>query len=354
MTTQNHSSGRFAIGARGFIRLWAGLLVSVAVGGYAQSSSLGIKMIPVTIQVPELQLNAPPGSTNAVEMSTNLSAWQDLTTLVFTNSNLTWVDLFPRSGAYYRLRRVFAGGNQPPFPAPRANLVWIAPGQFVMGSPDTDPDALSEEQPQTTVTLTKGFFIGKYEVTQGEYLAVVGSNPSGFTGDTNLPVDSVSWTAATNFCRLLTQQENLAGRLPAGYRYRLPTEAEWEYAARAGSTNRFSWGNDYPFAVLSNYAWYAANSGGSTQPVGQKLPNAWGLYDTSGNVCEWCQDSFGFYPGGSVTDPTGPTLTATKLFRGGSHADDAVSCRPADRKSIVQSQALNIFGFRIVLAPTGP
>lgn len=353
MTTQNRSAGRFSIGAFDLTLLWTGLILVFALGGQAQNSSLGIRMVPVTITVPELQLNAPQGSTNAVEISTNLNAWQDLTTLVFTNASLTWVDLFPRSGAYYRLRRVFNGGNQPPFPAPRTNLVWIAPGQFVMGSPDTDPDALSEEQPQTTVTLTKGFFIGKFEVTQGEYLAVVGTNPSSFAGDTNLPVDSVSWTAATNFCRLLTQQENLGGRLPAGYAYRLPTEAEWEYAARAGSTNRFSWGNDYPYAVLTNYSWYAVNSGGTTQPVGQKLPNAWGLYDTAGNVCEWCQDSFGFYSGGTVTDPTGPAPTATKMFRGGSHGDDAVSCRPADRKSIAQSQALNIFGFRIVLAPVG-
>jgi len=330
------------------------VLLGFISSGWAQNSSLAIRMVPII--VPELRLTAPLGTTNALQMSTNLTAWGDIATLVFTTTNLTWIDQYPRGyDAYYRLRRIgSSGGNNPPFPPPLTNLVWIPPGQFVMGSPDTDPDFLAEEQPQTAVTLTKGFFIGKYEVTQGEYLSATGGNPSGFTGDTNLPVETVSWTQATNYGRLLNIQEDLAGRLPAGYAYRLPTEAEWEYAARAGSTNRFSWGDDLGYTVLGNYAWYSANSGSSTHPVGQKLPNVWGLYDTSGNVCEWCQNSFAFYPGGSVTDPPPSMSGASKVFRGGSHGDDNVSCRPADRKSIVQSTALNIFGLRVVLAQTAP
>jgi len=318
-------------------------------------------MVPVTLTLPQLQLTAPLGTTNALEVSTNLTAWQDITTLTFTNTNLLWVDLYPRGGAaYYRLRQIAgSGGNNPPFPPPMTNLVWIAPGQFVMGSPDNslDPDAASEEQPQTTVTLTKGFFIGMYELTQGEYLAVTSPNPSSFTGDLNLPVETVSWTQATNFCRLLNIRETLAGRLPSGYAYRLPTEAEWEYAARAGSTNRFNWGNDFGYSVLANYAWYSANAGGSTHLVGQKLPNAWGLYDVSGNVCEWCLNSFNTldsYPGGSVTDPVASVPGPAKVFRGGSHGDDNISCRPADRKSIPQGTAINIFGMRLVLAQATP
>ena len=313
-------------------------------------------MVPVTLTLPRLQLTAPLGTTNALEVSTNLTAWQPVTTLIFTSTNMIWVDLYPRgSGAYYRLRRVFeGGGNNPPFPPPLTNLVWIAPGQFVMGSPSSDPDFTSDEQPETTVTLTKGFFAGKFEVTQGEYLGVTGSNPSEFGGDPNLPVEKVTWQNATNYCRLLNIQENIAGRLPSGYAYRLPTEAEWEYAARAGSTNRFSWGNDYPYAVLQNYAWYSTNSADSTHLVGQKLPNAWGLYDTAGNVCEWVQDSAYFYPGGSVTDPIPSTAGSNKIFRGGSHADEAASCRPAYRNNIAQSLALNIFGLRVVLAQTTP
>jgi formylglycine-generating enzyme required for sulfatase activity len=357
MTTQNRSSGISTLGSPRLTLLAAALLLAAIGGAQAQHSSLGIRMIPVTITVPQLQLYAPPGTTNALEVSTNLTAWQDLTTLVFTSSNLTWVDLFPRGGAYYRLRRVFNGGNQPPFPPPLTNLVWIPPGQFVMGSPDAvaDPDAQPEEQPQTTVTLTKGFFIGKYEVTWGEYAAVTATSP---LGETNYPVDSVSWTAATNFCRLMTVAETLAGRLPAGYAYRLPTEAEWEYAARAGATNRFSWGNDFSYTVLSNYAWYTANSVG-TQPAGQKQANAWGLYDTSGNVCEWCLNGYGDstlpgHPGGSVIDPPAGAVGPYRVFRGGSYMDDGSSCRPAARKSITESSALPIFGFRVVLAATGP
>lgn len=363
MTTLNCSLGEFCNSLARYFRNWAftslilfGFISSVS----AQNSSLGIKMVPVTLTLPQLQLTAPLGTTNALEVSTNLIAWQDITTLTFASTNMLWVDLYPRGGAaYYRMRRVFINAsNAPPFPPPLTNLVWIPPGQFVMGSPDTDPDFLAEEQPQTTVTLTKGFFMGKYEVTQGEYVAVVGSNPSGFTGDANLPVEKISWPAATNYCRLLNIQEAGAGRLPAGYAYRLPTEAEWEYAARAGSTNRFSWGNDPGYVALANHAWYAANSGSSTHLVGQKLPNAWGLYDTSGNVCEWCLDSFVYYSGGVVTDPAPSMSGLVKVFRGGSYADDDISCRPADRKSIGQSGGapvvLDIFGLRVVLAKTGP
>lgn len=321
---------------------------------HAQNSSLGIQMVPVTLTLPRLQLTAPLGSTNALEVSTNLTAWQDITTLTFTSTNMLWLDLYPRGGAaYYRLRRVSGnGGNNPPFQPAYTNLVWIPPGQFIMGSPDNDPDFTSDEQPQTTVTLTKGFFIGKFEVTQGEYIAVTGTNPSEFGGDPNLPVEKVTWQNATNFCRLLNIQEAGASRLPAGYAYRLPTEAEWEYAARAGSTNRFNWGNDYPYAVLQNYAWFTTNSAGSTHLVGQKLPNAWGLFDTAGNVCEWVQNSANPYPGGNVTDPAPFMGSNIKVFRGGSHADEAASCRPGYRNAIPQTLSLNIFGLRVVLAQT--
>lgn len=333
------------------------LLLASAFLGRAQSSSLGIKMVPVTLNLPQLQLTAPLGTTNALEVSTNLVAWQDITTLTFTSTNMVWVDLYPRGGtAYYRLRRVTgSGGSGPPFPPPLTNLVWIPPGQFVMGSPGSDTNALGDELQQTTVTLTKGFFIGRYEVTQGEFLTLVPGHVVGFPGDTNHPVETVNWTQATNYCRLLNIQEAGAGRLPAGYAYRLPTEAEWEYAARAGSTNRFSWGNDFGFTALGNYAWFTVNSGGGTHPVGQKNPNAWGLYDTAGNVSEWCQDWYADpYPGGAVSNPQGPISGAAKVFRGGSHADDPESCRAAARNSINPATALNIFGLRVVLAQTAP
>jgi formylglycine-generating enzyme required for sulfatase activity len=354
MTTQKCSSGGVTFLLRNlcwFGTVW--LLLGLAPSSPAQSSSLGIRLVPVTLSVPELQLYAPLGSTNALEVSTNLTTWQELATLVFTTTNLTWTDVNLRGGGYYRLRRVFNGGDTPPFPAPLPNLVWIPPGQFTMGSPEDDPDADGDEAPQMTVTLTRGFFISKYEVTQGEYLGLVGSNPSSFGGDLTLPVDSVSWQNATNFCGLLNQQEAGAGRLPNGYTYRLPTEAEWEYAARGGASTRFNWGNDFTYTTLTNYAWYGENSEGSTHPVGQKLPNSRGLYDIAGNVCEWCLDAFAFYPGGEITDPL-PVAGANKVFRGGNYGDAAPSCRHADRRDIALTSVLDIFGFRVVLALTTP
>lgn len=306
-------------------------------------------MVPVTLVLPQLQLTAPQGSTNMLEVSTNLTTWQDVTMLVFTSTNLMWVDVYPRgSAAYYRLRAI-APGSLPPFPAPQTNLVWIPPGQFVTG--DQTPGN------ETVITLTKGFFIGKFEVTQGEYSATVGANPSSFPGEPNQPVETVSWQQATNYCRLLNQVESGGGRLPSGFAYRLPTEAEWEFAARAGASTRFSWGDDPNYTVLTNYAWLAANSASGTHVVGQKQPNAWGLYDTAGNVCEWCINSFNSvdtYPVGNFVDPVASAPGTTRVFRGGSYADAEDDCVPSGRRAITFNSALDIFGLRIVLAPTGP
>ncbi|MGA3283718.1 MAG: choice-of-anchor tandem repeat GloVer-containing protein [Verrucomicrobiota bacterium] len=239
-----------------------------------------------------------------------------------------------------------------PNPNP-ARLVWIPAGTFLMGSPATEQDRLPDEGPQTLVTLTRGFFIGRYEVTQGEYAAVTGVNPSAFAGDTNRPVERVSWNDATNFCLQLTAQESAAGRLPAGYAYRLPTEAEWEYACRAGTTTRFYYGDDPAYAQLANYAWYDANSGGTTHPAGQKLPNEWGLYDMSGNVWEWCSDWYGPYAGGAVTDPHGPASSSNgRVIRGGSWFFGGWSCRSAQRHYSSPTNQLDQVGFRIVLGAT--
>jgi eukaryotic-like serine/threonine-protein kinase len=172
-------------------------------------------------------------------------------------------------------------------------MVWIPPGTFLIGSPEDEVDRSENEGPQTQVTLTQGFWMGKHEVTQGEYLAVVGSNPSYFNGvqgetdygtDLNRPVESVSWDDAVAYCAALTARERAAGRAPMSYAYRLPTEAEWEYACRAGTTTRFSYGDDPGYTHLRDYAWYEGNSERQTHPVGQKLPNPWGLYDMHGNV----------------------------------------------------------------------
>ena len=150
--------------------------------------------------------------------------------------------------------------------------------------------------------------MGKYEVTQAQYQAVMGTNPSKFKGD-DLPVERVSWSDATNFCAKLTANEKAAGRLPEGYAYTLPTEAQWEYACRAGTTTALNSGKDLSdkeeCSEMDEVGWYNYNRGDSyTYPVGQKQPNAWGLYDMHGNVWEWCSDWFGDYSSPTVTDPT--------------------------------------------------
>jgi len=243
-----------------------------------QPAVLAVQMIPL------LTIYGWPGDTNRIETSTSLNTnavWIPLTNVVLSSSVQEWYDRISPPGMRGFYRTVLLGGNRAD---PGLRFVWLPPGQFVMGSPASEMDRESDEGPQTRVTLTWGFFIGRYPVTQGEYLSVIGSNPSSFTGDMNRPVEETSWNDATNYCAQLTAQELAAGRLPAGWAYRLPTEAEYEYASRAGSTNRFSYGDDPGYTNLANYAWYGANSGGTTHPVGGKLPNRWGLYDMSGNV----------------------------------------------------------------------
>lgn len=225
----------------------------------------------------------------------------------------------------------------PPTNAPVTNLVWIPSGTFNMSG--------------TLVYLSRGFWMGKYEVTQGEYLGVVSNNPSSFTGNLNLPVEMVNWSDAVNYCALLNAREQAAGRLPAGWAYRLPTEAEWEYACRAGTTTQFYYGDDPSYNLLRVFAWYNGNSGSTTHLVGQKAPNRWGLYDMMGNVFEWCQDWYDSLPVGNVTDPQGPVSGSYRVMRGGSWSSVASNCASANRSSGNPSLRYGYYGFRVVLAP---
>jgi len=217
------------------------------------------------------------------------------------------------------------------------DLMPIAPGTFQMGSASGGEFT---ERPVTRVTITKPYWLGKTEVTQAQWQALMQGNPSKFKGD-NLPVEMVNWNEAMDFCRKLTDRERAAGRLPAGYIYSLPTEAQWEYACRAGTTGDFA-GN------LDAMGWYQANSDETTHPVGQKQANAWGLHDMHGNVSEWCSDWSADYPGGNVTDPRGVS-DFLRVNRGGNWMGGADFIRSAVRGGNQPGYRDSYLGFRLAL-----
>jgi formylglycine-generating enzyme required for sulfatase activity len=293
----------------------------------------------------QFSITGPPGD-YTVYSSTNLATWSVMGSSRIPLGAIIITDTFSQFSPqkFYRAQQQ----TQP------ANMVFIAPDTFTLGSPNNEVGHQTDEGPQTSVMLTHGFWIGKYEVTQREYLAVTGENPSGFPGDLDRPVESVSFFAASNYCFQLTAQEQAVGRIPLFAHYRLPTEAEWECAARAGTTTRFYHGDDPDLTGLRNFAWFGAHNGITTHPVGQKEPNAWGLYDMEGNVWEWCQDWYGTYPGGAVTDPQGPATNpvGNKVIRGGAWEAFELDCRSARRGIEGASPFISdfIIGFRVVLA----
>lgn len=301
-----------------------------------------------------LNLTGATGTVYSIEYVTDLaqandtSAWRCLEFLQLPASPYLWVDKSaPATGQRFYRAVVFTAPT---------NMAFIPPGTFRMGSPTNEVDRDEQvEGPQTAVIISRGFWMGKHEVTQGEYLAVTGANPSHFTGDTNRPVERVTWYDATNYCALRTQQERAAGLIPTNGVYRLPTEAEWEYACRAWTSTRFSYGDDLSYTDLTNFAWYSGNSGASTHPVGQKLPNLWGLYDMHGNVWEWCQDPWlDSLPGGIAIDPLRVAGGRHRALRGGSWYLSARWCRTAYRMGLSPNIQLDDFGFRVVLAPDRP
>jgi formylglycine-generating enzyme required for sulfatase activity len=198
------------------------------------------------------------------------------------------------------------------------------------------------------VTLTHDYLLGKYEVTQGEYAALMGKNPSHFQGDTNRPIEKLSFFDAVAYCQELTRRERQAGHLPPDYEYRLPSEAEWEYACRAGSTNFFSFGDSSTNA--DQYAWTLENSDATTHPVGQKRPNAWGFYDMHGNVWEWCSDWFAPYPATALTNPLGAVSSKFKVFRGGGWNQAIEFARASNRFMMSPSNGIHFVGFRVALS----
>jgi formylglycine-generating enzyme required for sulfatase activity len=220
----------------------------------------------------------------------------------------------------------------------KMDLVWVPSGSFQMGSPDSESGRDADEGPVHPVELD-GFWMGKYEVTQEQYEAVMGKNPSNFKGAKN-PMEQVSWNGAVDFCRKASQK--------TGKDFRLPTEAEWEYACRTGSTTRFCFGDSD--SGLDEYAWYTANSGSKTHPAGEKKANEWGLYDMHGNVWEWCGDWYADkYSTGSAKNPAGASLGSNRVYRGGGWNGLAGGCRCADRVGDPPDRSGDDLGFRAVV-----
>jgi len=223
---------------------------------------------------------------------------------------------------------------------------WIAPGTFTMGSPENEAGRGNDEV-QHQVRLTSGYWIGRYPVTTYQWAMAMGNNPSHDNRETGeAPVDTVSWNEAMAFCQKLTEAARKTRAIPAGYEYTLPTEAQWEYASRAGATG--ARGGD---GGVDDMCWYSGNSGGHKHPVGQKKPNAWGLFDMNGNIAEWCWDWYGQYPRSQVTDPRGPEFGSEKVFRGGSYRNFAAFCRAAYRYGHQVDEKGASTGFRLALAP---
>jgi formylglycine-generating enzyme required for sulfatase activity len=218
-------------------------------------------------------------------------------------------------------------------------FAWIPPGPFLMGSPEDEPGRKKNER-QHHVTLTRGFWMGAHPVTQAQWQTVMGANPSRFQGPT-LPVETVGWKDCRTFCEKL----EMLDRKP----YRMPTEAEWEYACRAGTTTPYFFGTLDPGGpdTLSVYAWYGRGPDKKTHPVGEKKPNPWGLYDTYGNVWEWVADGYGKYPKEPVVDPQGSGAGEYRIVRGGGYSDPAGECRSAARMDFTPNRRIDYIGVRV-------
>jgi formylglycine-generating enzyme required for sulfatase activity len=236
-------------------------------------------------------------------------------------------------------------------------LVWIPPGTFTMGSPKDEPGRGSSEE-QVRVTITRGFWFSQHEAMQGDWQEVMHEtrwrDTENLRKGTNYPVSFVNWGEAVEFCDRLTAQERLALRLPSNWRYSLPTEAQWEYACRARSKSRFSFGNDE--SELEDFAWYRKNAGdageGYAHLIEHRAANPWGLFDVHGNVWEWCSD---WYREKLVagSDPVGPSTGLFRVIRGGSWSDRAHSCRSATRGNSTSTVRSTDLGFRVAAVPSG-
>jgi formylglycine-generating enzyme required for sulfatase activity len=228
----------------------------------------------------------------------------------------------------------------------KLEMVLIPAGEFLMGLPDSDKDASTYEKPRHRVRITKPFYLGKHPLTQEQWEAVMGNNPNAYRMPKH-PVEQVSWHDCRQFLDKLNRRGNPVGK------FQMPSEAQWEYACRAGSTTSYCFGDDE--SKLGQYAWYGAHFEAPpvTHPVGSKKPNAWGLYDMHGHVLEWCADWYdaGYYARSPTEDPTGPAAGSSRVARGGAWRSAASFCRSASRKDREPTDRFRGLGFRVCLVP---
>jgi formylglycine-generating enzyme required for sulfatase activity/predicted Ser/Thr protein kinase len=309
-SAQDEPSTRVTIGRRSVLAMLVVLFVLLGVSLWPRGNGGGIAEAPVPAETPATE---PPAESSDI-------------------GELTWRT--KGEGAVLTL----PGGVT-------VEMVWIPPGTFMMGSPPGE-EGRADDEKQRKVTISKGFWMGKYEVTQAQWKAVMGSNPSDFKGD-NLPVENVSWNDCQEFIKRLNARRE--------GRFRLPTEAEWEYACRAGTTTPYHFGRTIS-TDQANYSGISDVTGKrvyrkQTTDVGSFEANAWGLCDMHGNVWEWCQDWFGDYSGSTVTDPTGATSGTARVLRGAGWGYGPLTCRSAYRGSGPPDNRSWDDGFRVVVVP---
>ena len=313
---------------------------SVKVGGVPATDVVAVNSTTVTAVTPagsigpaSVEVTGAKGTATATNLFTYIivvvPTWATLIQLlpdpaVVTDANLRAAIV--ASGFAWRIRDTSSN----------IEMLLVPGGTFMMGCSPGDAEFDCDESPAHQVTLTNAFYIGKTEVTQAQWTAKMGSNPSNFSGysdSPSRPVEQVSWNMIAS-----------AGGFMSVTGLRLPTEAEWEYACRAGTTTA-------RYGMLNDIAWYNGNASGTTHAVATKLPNALGLYDTLGNVWEWCQDWYGPYSSGSVTNPTGPATGSYRLLRGGGWNYSSGYCRASQRNGSTPDFLVNIIGFRVVRNP---
>ena len=280
--------------------------------------------------------------------------------LTYPSEAQRWPPAFPPAGASAWGDDLHGLWVEVPFGITTQRFRWIEPGEFVMGSPEGEPGRDDDEGPQHVVRLTEGYWLAETACSQAVWEAVMGGNPSHFKDDPQNPVEQVSWDHVAGEGGFLRRLEKLLPGMAAS----LPTEAEWEYACRAGTETAFNWGSDTITPEQANYdASVAYNNGPTgeyrkrTVPVKSFAPNAWGLYQMHGNVWEWCADGGRTYDGTPHVNPRGETgdeEEASRVFRGGSRASDQIGLRAAFRRAWSRRRRFHFQGFRFLLRSTTP